>query len=635
MNYYDVLVATKNKHFQLFTYSSTEPVDSGAVVQVSFRGKKSLGVVVAETGPNKKALKLDKTDYKIPAEMLQASLNLAKISASSWSGIAGLLVGPLSLSKSRLTHPAHAATNVPPKLTTPQKKVVTEAARHGATSPILIHGVTGSGKSRVYLELVKRTLDSGRSCIIMSPEVGLSNHLYEYLRAHINEPIYQYSSGLTRARRSHIWKTVSQSKTPLVIVGPRSSLFCPLSNLGLIVLDEFHDSSYKQDNDPRYSSLHMASLLSREHQCLVVCGSATPNVEDYYWFSSAGYPILELPEKALKDAAKPQIDIVDLASSNHKGLLSKAALRQISSSIENDHQSLVYLNRRGNNRLVKCSQCDWIANCHECEYRLVLHKDMSRVVCHVCGQKQQVRSTCPKCSSSIEFRSPGIKELAGEVSRAFPDAPTFRFDSDQNKNESLSEKLPEATSTKSAIIIGTQMISKGLDLPLLEAVVIVNAEDSLTIPDFRANERLFQQINQIIGRVGRGHIEKTHVVLQTYQPNNQTILDAVDSDWHRFYERELVARKRHGLPPFKYSASIRVRRASSASAQRATQKLADKLSQLNGLNITGPSPAMQEKIAGKYEWVINVFSPKRSMLLDLAKKLEGSEIVELDPSRLL
>lgn len=637
MHYYDVLVATKNKHFGMFTYASSQKMIRGMVVIAPFRSKRCQGVVWGPSEPHPKANQIEDTGYTVPLELLEASINLADISASSYSGVASLILSSYSPSKSRLSPPGKPTDEPAPlvELTKDQSSVLNDIRESGPGQPVLLHGVTGSGKTRVYQELIEDTLQNGKSCIVLSPELGLSSQMYARIKDSTRHPVYEINSRQTKAYRSMLWKLISTCNKPIVITGPRSALFMPLSNIGLIVVDEFHDSSYKQDNEPRYMALHMASLLSKAHNATLVCGSATPNIDDYHSFEASGYPILTLDKTAIEGARIPDINVVDLTRSKGSDLLSPEAEARISAAIKRGNQSLLFFNKRGDSRLVQCTSCGWTANCTNCDYRLTLHKDRGSLVCHVCNSNFKPPSVCKECSSPVGYKSPGIKQLEKEVASKFTDVMIYRFDSDQTDDKSLAGSLEDVAKSKSTILIGTQMISKGLDLPLLESVVVIHAESSLSVPDYRSEERYYQQLTQLIGRVGRGHISETNVTIQTYQPDHPILKACVDRDWSSFLHRERQLRKAQNLPPYRYAAAVKVRRKSRETAQKSANRIADTLKGSGpGLTVLGPAPALQEQVAGKYEWIITLLSTKRSALLKVSKQLEGKEIVDLDPLRL-
>ena len=553
----------------------------------------------------------------------------------SLSGIGQLLLTHATLSPKQGAAIAAVAKSAElPNLTEAQCRII--KAVSDTPNPQLLLGITGSGKTRIYTELANTSLRNGRSVLILSPEIGISEQAFTTLKKSLDSNIYSVHSALPKSQKQKIWQEIAASKTPLIIVSPRSGLFLPIKNLGLIVMDECHDDSYKQSSEPRYHSLHMASLLAKEHDAQLVCGSATPNVTDFYHFSRAGYPIHILKEKALREALRPKIIIVDQnQSKNTYQLVSKDALNEIKASVAEKKQALVFYNRRGTCRLIRCTDCSWVHLCDACDRNMVLHQDKQSVVCHNCHNIQKPLSVCPDCSSVIAYTVPGIKRLTSELEKVFPGVNILRFDSDNNRKKSLGSMVKDVAGMKQTILIGTQIIAKGLDLPLLKTVVIVRAEQSLSYPDYRAEERYFQQITQLIGRVGRGHIRDTSVVIQTYSPTNPTLLDAIDENWLSFYDRELGLRNKFQLPPFRYMANVYIKRRTRLGAIRASEIMVQRINTFsNTVRVAGPAPALIEKNHNGYTWVIQVTDKSRSLLVELSKTMKSNEYFDIDPLQL-
>ncbi len=634
MYYYKLLALTRNKTDRLFTYRSAEKLAPGSLCSVSFRKSETLGIVVKQSDKFSKALAITATHRttSIPLHLLSAALRLGSNSAIPCSGVAKLLLGSANPKRKLPDQPAakDAKLGKIPKLTAAQDQVLKDIT--AAKKPTLLHGITGSGKTRIYIELTKQATARGSSAIVLSPEVGLSSQLQKTFQQTFGNKIITIHSKLTKKEREEAWLQVATSKEPVIVIGPRSALFSPVANLGLIVLDEFHDNSYKQTNDPRYHALHAASLLATAAKAKLVAGSATPNVTHYKQFKDSGYSIVELRQKAKKEAKKPTIKIVDMRGRKQKELLSKEALTQIRCSVDRQEQSLVFFNRRGSARLVVCDECGWEDQCQDCDYAMVLHKDTSKMMCHICTKTSKPKSLCADCGSGLSYKVPGIKQLEVELRRALPGRQIVRFDSDNAKAESLNQRLEPLTTEKGTVIIGTQLISKGLDLPLLSSVIAVKAEAGLSIPDYRADELTFQQLSQIIGRVGRGHVKETCVLLQTNNPESEVINLAAAENWHAFYETEIKRRQQAMLPPFQYLATVRVRRKTQKGVQTASDRIIQKMSAgFPAIRFAGPAPSFIEKRSGYYEWVIQAFAPRRSSLLELAATWSDKEQIELDP----
>ena len=480
MNYYDLLVATKSKTTSVFTYKHSAELAIGQVVTVPFRSYTYYAVVVNKSThrPKTKSILNVLEGSVVPTQLLAACLKMTKISALTHSGIANLLLGAAN---NRTTEtPTPQKLNPLPALTPKQKIAVSGVLEHKAKTPVLLHGITGSGKTRIYQELCKKSLASGHSAIVLSPEVGLSSQLEKSMENLAPGCVITMHSRLTKKEKEIAWANLATSSEPYIVVGPRSSLFAPLKNVGLIVMDEFHDDSYKQSSEPRYHALHAASSLAAEHNAYLICGSATPNVADYYNFQKQNYPIIELNSKAKKGAKPAEIAIVDMTKEAKHQLLSEQSIDAIDHALRQGSQSLVFFNRRGTNRLAICDNCGWQHACATCEYNMTLHKDRSKLVCHSCGHQESALSACPDCSHKITYRVPGIKKLEEELTNRFENANIVRFDSDTAKDQSLVNQLQQVKKTKKTIILGTQMISKGLDMPLLSLVAV--SYTHLTLP---------------------------------------------------------------------------------------------------------------------------------------------------------
>lgn len=622
--YYDVLVDSRNQADLLFTYQSDQELAAWQLVIVPFRGKSRRGLVVTQTKkPRFKCLEItQKLDWQLPKPLVKAGQKLRLEAGLTQADLAQLLLGSVPLKLANLDLP-DGQIKPQPALTLAQKKVLLRIESAKAR-PQLLYGVTGSGKTRIYQELIEKTLAQGRSCLILVPEIGLSQQVYNNLSA---KRLYHWHSSLGLKQRRAIWQSVYEQ--PAVVVGPRSSAWLPLKDLGLIVLDEAHDSAYQQQNQPFYRCEQFAHYLAAAWGAICLSGSATPNVTDYYRFRAAGLPICHLDQVA-KPATKPQVIVVNRQNLASHQFLTKVADEKIKEALKSGGQALLYYNRRGSWCLVLCDQCHWRVVCQKCDQQLVCHYDKQALVCHHCNQSAPLISVCPHCQAPITYRYPGIKALTNYLNQNYWPDQVIRFDSDNVKRQSLAAKLPELSTTKKAILVGTQVISKGLDLPHLKTVIVIDAEQSFVGPDYRTLERYFQQIRQLVGRVGRGHQEKTSVVIQTRQPQDPTLNQAVASDWLGFYEAELERRREANLPPFSYIANIYIKRSSLASVKRAANKLLDELVNWPQIEFLGPAPALKR---GRNQWLIHAICPQLKPLVDLKKSL-SKEIVELEPTEL-
>ena len=639
MFYYDLLVNSPGFSNQFFSYRSPTQLTPNQIVQVPFHQQSRLGLVTSPTPrqDRRRQLKaIDQAGCRLPDELVDAASRLSQRDNLSTSELAQLLLSNASLSGPVSNWPKPAKGSKRRRTLTPaQQKIYNQIKRQPAGQPQLLLGLTGSGKTQIYIQLGQDCLESGRSVLVLVPEIGLSRQVAAELERQISHPIWHFHSQLTKARRQRIWRTLASNPTPCVVIGPRSAALLPLANLGLIVLDECHDDSFKQNQSPRYHSLHLAGLLARSHRALLLAGSATPNVDDYYRFQQAGYPIHHLADKALATAQTPKLQIV--AKDRSQLPLSAAAIAAIRSSLADNAQVLIFHNRRGSRRLIRCWDCGWRASCPDCRVNLIFHDDDFVLRCHRCPVKIKPPSACPDCQQTVVYSQAGTKDLENQVnqlvSHLLPRAGVSRFDSDNRRPASLENQIDSLKDQPRQIIIGTRIIAKGLDLPRLKAVIIVDAETDLVTADYRVVEKSFQSISHLAGRVGRGHLAKTTVVIQTNQPDNPILQAAANERWLDFYRQEIIRRRQAGLPPFSSAGVISVRRStgsgSQAAARRLQQRLAAKFPQFRWHQ---PLPA----IAGQgHQWLIHVFAPRRSDLVAVSRQIKRTTAtIDLDPTEL-
>ncbi len=551
------------------------------------------------------------------------------------SGQLGEVISGQHLSK----QPELQVEQLLPDLTLEQKQALA-AINSNPVSSFLLHGETGSGKTRLYLECAKKSFIEERSVLILTPEIGLTSQLANIFEAIFGQRVIVFHSMLTPAERRDIWLRILGNQKPLVIIGPRSAMFTPIAKIGLIVMDEAHETSYKQDQAPNYQTSRVAAKLASFHGASFIMGTATPLVVDYYAYEQKNLPIIRLSQMAIKDAQPAAIEVVRL---NNRDQFSKSPyisdpLRQaIEDALRSGEQSLIYLNRRGTARITLCTQCHWQALCPQCDVPLTYHGDLHELRCHICGHKAPAPSCCPECfNTDITFRSIGTKSLASELTRLFPDARLQRFDTDNAKADRLENTLKDIKARDVDIMVGTQLLGKGLDLPYLSVVGVVQADTSLQIPDYTADETTYQQLVQIIGRVGRGH-RAGKVFIQSHNPDNPAIQAAINNGgYKKFYESQLEERQRFEFPPFVYILKLSCNRASPESAKKASEKLVPNLLEMNlPIKILGPSPAFHGKKAGQYYYQIIIKAKQRSPLLEIAKQLPSGWSYDIDPANLL
>jgi primosomal protein N' (replication factor Y) len=648
MGFYKVLPSSVRYHGQdTLIYQSSQDLQVGAVVVVPLQKQDVLGIVLAK---DKRPSFATKTVARLvskeplPAESMRLLLWIRDYYPASLGAITSqfLPAGLLKLPRQQkgVSNTFSKTTPKLPVLTKEQQNVVkTIEADAKSQASWLIHGETGSGKTRVYIELAKQALDSGKSVLVLTPEIGLVPPLAETFNK-LGVPVSIFHSNLGPAARRNTWTDILMRKSPQVVIGPRSALFSPLGNIGLIVIDEAHEPAYKQEQAPYYHATRVAAKLAQLHKAKLISGTATPLVADYYFAETKKIPVLRMKELAIKTRhPKPEVTVVSLRDRSmftRHPYLSDAMLGGIHSALNSHEQSLVFINRRGSARLVVCQACGWQATCPNCNLPLTYHHDSHLLRCHTCGYKQPAPTKCPICASTdIVFKSAGTKAIVEALGKLFPDASIQRFDTDNTASEKLEKHHETISKGNVDILVGTQMLGKGLDLPNLSFIGVVNADTSLQFPDFTSEERTYQLLYQIMGRVGRGH-KPGKAVIQTFQPDNQALVSAINKDWHRFYEKEIKQRRQFGFPPFYHLLQLSVARKNSSSAQSAANDLKLRLQSENiKVEIVGPSPAFYERQRGNYHWQLLIKAKDRSELLKVINGLPANWTYNIDPVNLL
>jgi primosomal protein N' (replication factor Y) len=643
--YYEILVGSQRYHGDgPLTYASNDELELGSVVRVPLSRHRAHGIVLRKTVKPSYPTKSIETSWSF-AKLPQQSIDLLLWMHAYYPGPFGQLVElfiPPSLGDS-IEAPGRIAANASspaalPSLTTSQSRA-TQDLVDNPTSSVLLHGVTGSGKTRIYIERALEELAHGKSVMMLTPEIGLTQPLAEQLRKYLPAHIYSIHSGMTPAKRREQWLKIANTTEPVVIVGPRSALFMPVSNLGLIVVDEVHDAAYKQDQSPHYLANRVAAKLRMLHGAQLILGSATPSVTEYYGFETQQLPIVSLTHKAVQSSKTKQsivVDSKDRSGFSQSGILSNILIESMRIAIAHGEQTLLFLNKRGSARLVLCQSCGWQAVCPKCDVSLTFHADTHNLRCHSCDVSRPVPVSCPDCGhAEILFSSVGTKAVEQEAKKLFPGARISRFDGDTTKSDSLSTLSDDLHAGNIDIIIGTQTITKGFDLPKLSVVGVVQADASLTIPDFSASERTFQLLAQISGRIGRGHRDGT-LVVQTFNPANPLLLQAINENYNEFYKTEIAERQRYKFPPFTHLMTVRCTRSSRQSAIAACNVLKLQIrNNYSAIQAEGPSPRFIEKQRGKYTWQLILRSSQRANLVSFATSLGSRFSYDIDPTDLL
>lgn len=506
----------------------------------------------------------------------------------------------------------------------------------GATK--LLFGVTGSGKTNIYLKMALDALEAHKSVILLVPEIALTSQLVRVFRGALGEEITLLHSRQTEAERHRNFERLLLDDAPRVVIGPRSALFAPLDNLGLIIIDEEHDGAYYQENSPKYSAIRVASYMANALGSNVILGSATPAVEDYHLAKERG-TLVELSYKAKKTAQKPDITVVDLkerANFRKNRYFCDTMLKSISTNLASGQQTLIFHNRRGSAPLTICEHCGEELVCPHCYLPLTLHADSYELVCHTCGLHQTVPSVCPKCGQAeLLHKGFGTKLLESEMTKLFPEARIRRFDADNKKSEALGELYAAVHEGEVDILIGTQTLAKGLDLPRLATVGIVQADAGLSLPDYMAEERTFQTLTQVIGRVGRGHLGRAEVIIQTFRPEHPVVKFAAEEDYSGFASYLLDRRQRGHFPPYRHLMRLELDMKTERLVVERMRALAKKLQQDSRLMVSPPAPAFHERTTRGRTWQIIVRARARHTLTELAGQLDKNIRVTLDPPGLL
>ncbi len=642
MHYVEILVADQGYHGNdALTYESETPLQRGSLAFVPLRNKQVLGVVTK--------ISLKKPDFTtksvahipefppLPYQLLDL-LEWMRQYYPAPLGVSVQQILPRNLPK-RAIKPlevhANSLVNLP-KLTEDQEHALSKFQTKGTH---ILHGDTGTGKTRVYIELAKQQLDQGKSTIILTPEIGLTSQLSDNLRQVFGKRVVVVHSQLSESVRQKLWATILHETDPVIVIGPRSALFSPVKALGAIIIDESHETAYKQDQSPYYNAIHVASKLGSLWGSPVVLGSATPSISDYYVAEQKQLPVIRMTTTAFSSSTERHISVVDLKDRDkfsRKSHLSDDLIKSVKDTLAKGEQALLFLNRRGTARVILCDNCGWQALCPHCDLPLVYHSDTHNMRCHSCDFQSRPPLSCPDCqNTSVVFKSVGTKAIEDEVLRLFPEARVQRFDTDNKKGERIEQHYEAVRDGMVDILIGTQTLAKGLDLPKLSLVGVIIADTSLYVPDFSSQERTYQLLSQVIGRVGRGHRD-SNVVIQTYNPSSPLLKAVLENNWRLFYNDELREREQFMFPPFCYLAKIWCRRATQKGAQQAAQKLAAQLRQ-SGLKIVveGPAPSFHEKVNDKFEWQIILKSKQRGELLKVINTLPANWQHDIDPMNLL
>jgi primosomal protein N' (replication factor Y) len=504
---------------------------------------------------------------------------------------------------------------------------VQAALRAGKFKEFLLHGVTGSGKTEVYINCVLEAIANGLQTIVLVPEIALTEHLITQFAARVPDTAILHS-GLSTLERHGEWKRIAEGKVN-VVLGTRSAVFAPFDNLGLIIIDEEQESTYKQEESPRYHAREVARFRCQLESSVLLLGSATPSIESFHRTMNAESQLLSLPNR-VEGIPLPQISVEDMKihlQSGHDMSISPQLAQCIQEVLDNDQQCILFLNRRGYSPMTICRECGIIATCPYCAVSLNYHEDIKRYICHYCNYQVDEVTFCANCSSKRLARvGLGTQKVEEDVRRLFPDASLARLDMDSTRRKGQVQKvLRSMEKGKTDILIGTQMVAKGLDFPGVSLVGVINAEGMLNIPDYRAGERTFQLLVQAAGRSGRSS-QPGQVIIQTFQPDHPVIRQAVEQDYVSFFAEEINLRKSLGYPPYTCLLKIEI----SSQSQDQAQHTADNLKQLieerldsieEDLQILGPAPCPVWKLRNRFRIQIVLKTAHRGLLQSLGEYL--------------
>ena len=645
MKYYLIAPAkTFHSSDNLLTYSSETPLKIGQIVEIPLGRQSTIGIVVKNTTqPDFDTKSITKIIYEqpLPKKLVDALFWLSSYYRCPLSTVIQAAL-PRGITKNRRGK-LPEAPNITPidnPLNSAQRAAI-RAIEENPANTILLHGITGSGKTNIYIELCARTLAKNQSVILLVPEIALTSQLVRNFQQHFKN-ITLLHSNLTESLRHQLWEKILTDNQPQVIIGPRSALFAPVQDLGLIIIDEAHEPAYHQEQNPKYSASLLAGKLAK-----TVLGTATPLISDYYLCKSHN-AVVEINQLAIESDKHTSISVIDLKDHSDftkSRILSNQLIESIKASLANHTQSMLFHNRRGTAPMTICDKCGWQALCPNCFLPLVLHADAFQMRCHTCARNFPVPTACPECkNASIHHKGFGTKLIEDELHRLFPSAKIARFDMDTDDDLKLTKIYDEVYRGDYDIIVGTQMIAKGFDFPRLTTLGIVQADAGLSLPDFSSEERTFQLITQVIGRAKRGH-QNSNIFIQSFQPDHPIISLASQSDYASFYNYLVQKRQQSKLPPYsfllKLSVTYKTETATVKNIRALYKKVIQTAKQLqipeNRIVVSPPMPAFHERTSTGYTWQLVIKAKSRQNLLDIFDHLPKNNYLhyDFDPISLL
>lgn len=649
MNKFITLIPKKRTgSSKLFSYSVPEnlqpEVALGQLVKAPFRNRTIQGLIVnifdkAPDFPTKPIEKIVSKDPILPNHLMRLIPIMETLYLADFGQILTSMIPATATSKVRKPEtglPKSTLAKTKMSLTGDQSKIVDLVS--GASGKFLIHGVTGAGKTEVYIELARRNLAAGKGVIILVPEIALTPQTINRFSGQLSADIGVWHSGLSPRQKSIIWKKLRSGEIRIVI-GSRSAIFAPIEDLGLIVIDECHEPSYKQDSSPRYQAVKLAEEIAEITGCSLVLGSATPQIEQYNSAVNGYYRLLELRER-IGARLIPQAKVIDMRERPiEEQIFSAELIESLGQVTESGRQAILFINRRGSSTIVLCQKCGWTAKCPVCDIAYTHHSYMRSLICHHCGRKTSAPDRCPDCGSDeINYLGTGTQKVEQELKHILPRAKILRIDRDSIKShQDIWDNFAAFTKGYYNVMIGTQMIAKGLDLPNVDLVGVISADTALFLPDFRAAERTYQLIQQVAGRTGRGD-RPGRVLVQTYNPDHPAIIQAVRGNYAEFFNSEIEERDTFAYPPFSRLARLVFAHSDYHKAQMEAEKLTEQLKALIRIQkvwILGPSQCFLARLRGKYRWQILIKSKDEAALQKLLRAVPANWTIDIDPVSML
>ncbi|EGO2795645.1 primosomal protein N' [Enterococcus faecalis] len=505
-------------------------------------------------------------------------------------------------------------------------ETILQSVQKQQSQTYLLEGITGSGKTEVYLQVIAEVLNQGKTAIMLVPEISLTPQMVQRFKSRFGEHVAVMHSGLSQGEKYDEWRKIERGEAE-VVVGARSAIFAPIENIGVIIIDEEHEASYKQEETPRYHARDLAIWRSEYHHCPVVLGSATPSLESRARAQKNVYQRLRLTQRANQAATLPTIDVVDMRQEVENGNVSSFSMslqEKLQERLEKNEQSVLLLNRRGYSSFVMCRDCGYVLPCPNCDISLTLHMDSKTMKCHYCGHEERIPYRCPNCGQDkIRYYGTGTQKVEEELQTLLPDSRILRMDVDTTRRKGAHEKILRTFGEGQAdILLGTQMIAKGLDFPNVTLVGVLNADTALNLPDFRSSERTFQLLTQVSGRAGRAE-KPGEVIIQSFNPEHYAIQLAKAQDYEDFYTKEMYIRHRGDYPPYYFTVQITASHPEENEAAKQMFQIATKLKQ--GLSpqaiLLGPTPNAIMRVNNRYFYQVIIKYKQEPMLQPLLKEI--------------